>query len=82
MAGMQTEEHSVQEMRTVYVDNLRYAAEELGKHGITALIEPVNSRISAPGYYMDNVDTGNELKGCLCLCNWRHNISSWLLFQW
>ena len=59
MSGLKTGEHSKQAMRAVYVDNLRHAAENLGKHGITALIEPVNSIISRPGYFMDNVDKGS-----------------------
>lgn len=58
MAGRKTDAHTEEEMRSVYVDNLRYAADKLSKHNITALIEPVNSRISAPGYFMDRVDKG------------------------
>ena len=66
MAGDITGEHSEQAMRAVYVDNLRYAADILDKHGITALIEPVNSRISRPGYFMDNVDKGECSYSKLC----------------
>lgn len=37
--------------RAVYVDNLRYAARALAPHGITLLIEPINSR-DMPGYFL------------------------------
>ena len=35
-----------------YVDNLRYAAAETAKHGITLLIEPINPR-DIPGYFLN-----------------------------
>ena len=38
--------------RVVFVDNLRYAAAELGKAGRTLLIEPINTR-DFPGYFLD-----------------------------
>ena len=37
--------------RAVYVENLRYAARALAPHGITLLIEPINSR-DMPGYFL------------------------------
>lgn len=37
--------------RAVFVDNLRFAARELAPHGITLLIEPINSR-DMPGYFL------------------------------
>ena len=36
---------------TAYLDNLRYAADRLAPHGITALIEPINQR-DVPGFYL------------------------------
>jgi hydroxypyruvate isomerase len=38
--------------RAVYIDNLRYAAAETGKHGITLLIEPINTR-DIPRYLLN-----------------------------
>jgi len=38
--------------RAVFVDNLRYAAAELGKAGLTLLIEPINTR-DMPGYFLN-----------------------------
>jgi hydroxypyruvate isomerase len=34
-----------------YVENLRYVAARLGEHGITALIEPINTR-DIPGFFL------------------------------
>jgi hydroxypyruvate isomerase len=40
-------------LRETFVSNLRYAAAELGRDGITLLAEPVNTR-SVPGSYLRN----------------------------
>ena len=58
MAGRKTDSYAEDEMRKVYIDNLKFAADKLSKHNITALIEPVNSKLSAPGYFMDRIDKG------------------------
>lgn len=46
-AGADREQH-----RVVYIDNLRYAARELAKHGRTLVIEPINTR-DMPGYFLN-----------------------------
>jgi hydroxypyruvate isomerase len=38
-------------VRDTFVSNLRYAAGELERHGITLLIEPINTR-TVPGFYL------------------------------
>ncbi|KAM4628725.1 putative hydroxypyruvate isomerase [Polymixia lowei] len=42
------------EMETVFVQNLKYAADVLSKEGITGLIEPINTRITDPRYFLDS----------------------------
>ncbi|KAM4575317.1 putative hydroxypyruvate isomerase [Fundulus diaphanus] len=42
------------EMEDVFVQNLSYAADILSKEGITGLIEPINSRITDPRYFLDS----------------------------
>nr|XP_012777349.1 putative hydroxypyruvate isomerase isoform X3 [Maylandia zebra] len=42
------------EMEAVFVQNLKYAADILSKEGITGLIEPINTRITDPGYFLDS----------------------------
>ncbi|MBK4737758.1 2-oxo-tetronate isomerase [Noviherbaspirillum pedocola] len=51
MAGLVPNGASRERHREVFVDNLRYAARELGRHGITLLIEPINGR-DMPGYFL------------------------------
>ena len=37
----------------VYLDNIRHAGRVLGAHGITALIEAINTKLDAPGYFLN-----------------------------
>ncbi|WP_034854524.1 hydroxypyruvate isomerase family protein, partial [Sinorhizobium sojae] len=41
-------------LRTTLVANLKFAANELGKHGIRLLIEPIN-RLDIPDFYLNTV---------------------------
>lgn len=59
MAG-RTSRYKKEEMEKTFIDNLRYAAERLQKEGILCLIEPLNSRITAPNYFLSNLHTGVE----------------------
>lgn len=40
-------------LRETFIDNVRYAATRFAEHGIGVLIEPINSRIDMPGYWLD-----------------------------
>ncbi|XP_068449259.1 putative hydroxypyruvate isomerase isoform X1 [Clinocottus analis] len=42
------------EMEAIFVQNLNYAAEIFSKEGITGLIEPINTRITDPRYFLDS----------------------------
>ena len=42
-------------LRATFVNNLRLAARELGKHGIRLLIEPING-FDMPGFYLNTVE--------------------------
>lgn len=42
-------------LRATFVANLKLAANELGRHGIRLLIEPIN-RFDIPGFYLNTVD--------------------------
>ncbi|PAU66486.1 hydroxypyruvate isomerase [Pseudomonas sp. PIC25] len=52
MAGLVTDESQRPRMRETYLENLRYAARRLAEHGLTLLIEPINTR-SIPGYFIN-----------------------------
>ena len=38
--------------RAIYCENLAYAADRFAEHGITALIEPINGKRDAPGFFL------------------------------
>ena len=46
--------------RAVYVENVRYAAQELAKHGRMLVIEPINPR-DMPGYFLSTQGEGHEI---------------------
>ena len=47
--------------REVYLGNLRHAAREAGKHGISLLIEPINGR-DMPGYFLNSQAQAHALR--------------------
>ncbi|WP_462380688.1 2-oxo-tetronate isomerase [Pseudomonas sp. Marseille-QA0892] len=53
MAGLVADDEQRSRMRDCYLENLRYAARTLAPHGITLLIEPINTR-SMPGYFLNH----------------------------
>jgi hydroxypyruvate isomerase len=52
MAGLLPANAERARHRATYVENLRYAAAETARHGITLLIEPINTR-DIPGYFLN-----------------------------
>uniref|UniRef100_A0A4W6FNC9 Putative hydroxypyruvate isomerase n=1 Tax=Lates calcarifer TaxID=8187 RepID=A0A4W6FNC9_LATCA len=50
------------EMEAIFIHNLNYAADILSKEGITGLIEPINTRITDPRYFLDSPHQGETLK--------------------
>lgn len=58
-AGAPRERH-----REVFIDNLRYAARELGRHGITLLIEPINPR-DMPGYFLSSQAEAHAIRAAV-----------------
>lgn len=53
MAGLVADERLRPQMHACYLDNLRHAAQRLATHGLTLLIEPINTR-SIPGYFLNH----------------------------
>jgi 2-dehydrotetronate isomerase len=52
MAGVAPAGADPAALQTTYISNLRYAADQLAPHGITLLIEPINTR-DIPGFYLN-----------------------------
>lgn len=51
LAGLAPPDMAGATLRETFISNLRYAAFELGREGMTLLIEPINTR-TAPGFYL------------------------------
>ncbi len=47
--------------RATYLENLRYAARETARHGITLLVEPINTR-DIPGYFLNTQAEAHALR--------------------
>jgi len=47
-------------LRATLIDNLRYAAGQLGRHGIRLLIEPINT-FDIPGFYLNHTQQAIDL---------------------
>lgn len=61
MAGLCPPDADAAVLEATYIANVRYAADELARIGVTLLIEPINSRIDMPGYWLDSVARGFDL---------------------
>lgn len=53
LAGLTPAGVPAEEVRATYVANLRQAADRLAAIGATVMIEPINSRVDMPGYWLD-----------------------------
>ncbi len=51
MAGIKPRHASGRQAHTAYINNLRYAAQACRPHGITLMIEPINT-VDMPGYFL------------------------------
>lgn len=61
MAGIVPADADLAVCRTVYLANLRHAAQEAARHGITVLIEPINAR-DMPGYFLSSQAQAHALR--------------------
>lgn len=60
MAGLLPSEDLREKHHAVYIENLRYAAQEAAKVGVTVLIEPINTR-DMPGFFLNRQDQGQAV---------------------
>lgn len=61
MAGLLPEGADRNRHRETFIENLRYAARAVAKHGITLLIEPINTR-DIPGYFLNTQAEGHAIR--------------------
>ena len=52
LAGIAPAGSDKQALRKIYISNLKYAANELAKHNLKLMIEPINNR-DMPGYFLN-----------------------------
>ena len=62
MAGLRPAGVEEGVLEATYIANVRYAADRLATIGATLMIEPINSRIDMPGYWLDSVDQAFRLQ--------------------
>lgn len=60
MAGIVASDADAARCRAVYLENLAYAAASAAKHGLTVLIEPINTR-DMPGYFLSRQDDAHAI---------------------
>lgn len=61
MAGLLPAGADRSKHRAVYLENLRYSARELAKHGLVLLIEPINTR-DIPGYFLNTQEEAHAVR--------------------
>lgn len=60
MAGLIKPDQERARHRSVYVENLEYAAAQAGREGITLVIEPINTR-DIPGFFLNRQDEAHAI---------------------
>ena len=55
MAGLRSAGHDEAEFEATYIANLRHAADRFATIDTMVLIEPINSRVDMPGYWLDDI---------------------------
>ena len=61
MAGLIPEGADLALHRKTYLENMKYAAQELAKHQLHLLLEPINTR-DMPGYFLNTQSQAHELR--------------------
>jgi hydroxypyruvate isomerase len=61
LAGLRPAGVGEAELEGTYVANLQFAADRFATIGATVMIEPINSRIDMPGYWLDDIAKGFRL---------------------
>ncbi|RXM29762.1 putative hydroxypyruvate isomerase [Acipenser ruthenus] len=61
--GLDQATAAAEEMHAIFLKNLTYAANVLLKEGILGLVEPINTRITDPRYFLNVPHQGNTEDG-------------------
>jgi hydroxypyruvate isomerase len=68
MAGLAPQGSDRAVLRATYIENLKYAAAETARHGITLLIEPINTR-DIPGYFLNTQADAHAIREAVGAAN-------------
>jgi len=69
MAGLRPAGANQAELEATYIANLRHAADRFATIGATVMIEPINSRIDMPGYWLDDIAQAFRLQSAIARDN-------------
>ena len=61
MAGLRPGQVPEAELEATYIANLQFAADRFATIGATVMIEPINSHIDMPGYWLDDINKAMRL---------------------
>jgi len=61
LAGIRPNERNDEELWDTLIDNISYAAARLQDHNISLMIEPINSKIDMPGFFIDTFEKAQTL---------------------
>ncbi|MGL5631339.1 MAG: 2-oxo-tetronate isomerase [Azovibrio sp.] len=62
LAGLKPPHCDEKELQATFVRNLRLAADKCARQGVLLLMEPINSRVDVPGYWLDTPAKAFELQ--------------------
>lgn len=68
MSGFVPDGRERADVQPTLVDNLRWAADEAARAGVTLLVEPLNGRDN-PGYFLNRQDHGHEIVAAIGAAN-------------
>ena len=68
LAGLAPPDMAGATLRETFISNLRYAAFELGREGISLLVEPINTR-TMPGFYLHRSDQAIAIMDAVGIAN-------------
>lgn len=61
LAGLKPDHVEESQARNTLLANVDYAAKALADHGMTLLLEPINSKVDMPGFFIDTFDKAKDL---------------------
>lgn len=61
LAGIAPDGAAREDLTALFASNLEFAAERFARHGLTVLIEPINTIVDMPGYFLETSSQAADL---------------------